>query len=455
MRDKETSPLRKKARLIILAVSAAILGFAFGVDWIGLSEPGNFSKGQMLLAATSLLLAIACVLGHRIVAAYKGLALLLLNTMVAFVMMEFGATLILKVISRFPSAPEPNAQLSYYNSQEWGAEYWREFGIAESNRYEPWVVWRRRPFSGKTINVNQEGIRLTPGADSSANSYKVFAFGGSTLWGVGAPDWGTIPAYLQAKLDSLIDRPVCVVNFGESAYVSTQGVIELLKQLQSGNVPEVAVFYDGFNDIVTAWVTGEAEAHHNLSDIAARFKGGSLTPPHIALLNRLSLVTLFKRFKTEEVASIWQSSSYADKGVDVEIAAAAVARVYLGNYELVDALARKYGFEYHFFWQPAILVTEKKLTREEQLIKAEIGVPAAVALFQAGYRRIKQAANEYPNLHYIADAYDNEKDMIWIDTVHVTPIGNQLVAKEILKVLRNGAISHQSQIIRQNNLAAK
>ena len=40
--------------------------------------------------------------------------------------------------------------------------------------------------------------------------------------GWGAPDWGTIPAYLQESLGELIEGPVCVVNKAEDGYVSAK-----------------------------------------------------------------------------------------------------------------------------------------------------------------------------------------------------------------------------------------
>ena len=84
---------------------------------------------------------------------------------------------------------------------------------------------------------------MTPGADCSAKSFKVFTFGASEMWGTGSPNWGTIPAHLQKGLEKLRQGPVCVTNFAESAYVSMQGVMMLLMQLRSGNVPDVVLFY--------------------------------------------------------------------------------------------------------------------------------------------------------------------------------------------------------------------
>ena len=72
--------------------------------------------------------------------------------------------------------------------------------------YYPYVGWRRAPFKGTTIEIDQNGIRVTPGADCSAKSFKVFTFGESSMWGTGSPDWGTIPAHLQRGLEQAETR---------------------------------------------------------------------------------------------------------------------------------------------------------------------------------------------------------------------------------------------------------
>ena len=64
------------------------------------------------------------------------------------------------------------------------------------------------------------------------------------MWGTGSPTWGTISANLQKGLEKLRPGLVCVMNYAESAYVSTQDIIMLLLQLQSGNVPDVVLFYN-------------------------------------------------------------------------------------------------------------------------------------------------------------------------------------------------------------------
>src|SRR5205823_8873814 len=217
------------------------------------------------------------LLGRRIAVLYKSLSILILNTIVIFVCLDFAARVAYKAHnSLFPGpaqvVADPRASSPFYRSQPWAAQYWREFLLSRRVRYHAFVLDRRAPFKGETINIDQKGIRLTPGADCGPNAFKVFAFGGSTMWGTGSPDWGTIPSYLQTGIEKLKNGPICVVNFGESGYMSTQSVIELMLQLQSGNIPNMTLFFDGVADIYTAYQSGRSGMHENFDQVAARFE---------------------------------------------------------------------------------------------------------------------------------------------------------------------------------------
>jgi lysophospholipase L1-like esterase len=383
--------------------------------------------------------------GDRVVAAYKGVAVVILNTLVLLTFLELAAIGISKIWN-LPSRPadegpaSPRENVSYYASQDWAAQYWHEFKLTSGVRYSPYVVWRRRaPFKGTTININEDGIRFTPGADCSSNSYKVFAFGGSTIWGTGSPDWGTIPAYLQAGLEALRGKPVCVVNFGESGFVSTQEVIQLLMELESGNIPHLVLFYDGVNDVVAAYASGRPGVHLNLSDIAARYDNSKSSSAFVEWIKTSHLFSLFEILAAglrRESKTSPTLITYETMGISATALSRSVAQVYLSNYKIVKALAQDYRFQYFFFWQPVIWTGEKLLTSEEQAMKLRVD-PALIRLSDSVYQAIElaTATSNYENLCYMARIFDNYNSQIWIDALHVTPVGNRLIAQDILDVV--------------------
>ena len=73
--------------------------------------------------------------------------------------------------------------------------------------------------------MDENGVRQTLGAGpwqrSQHHAIRIFAFGGSTMWGEGSRDDYTIPSWLQRFIYQTPYR-VRITNFGEDAYVSTQ-----------------------------------------------------------------------------------------------------------------------------------------------------------------------------------------------------------------------------------------
>ena len=381
----------------------------------------------------------------KMVDCYKIAAIFILNALVAFVCLEFASKAFFKagdlLMEPAPRAADPREKSSYYSNQPWAAQYWDEFALSRKTQYYPFAIWRRSPFKGATINIDQNGVRLTPGANCVANSFKVFTFGGSTMWGTGSPDWGTIPAYLQAALEKLRAGPICVMNFGESAYVSTQSLVQLLLQLQSGNVPNWVLFYDGPNDVYTGYQSGRAGLHENFDVLAARFQKSEApeSGPLMRLLKSFYLFSLSDKL-VDKLSQTPQVSpklvTYETMGVDGAALSQAIVERYLANYKIVDGLAREYGFKYFFFWPPYISMSQKPLTREEKSLKQSID-PALDKLYHSVYQAIEPLALEH--LYYMGKIFDTYEPLVWLDDAHVTPEGNQLIAQNMLQVIMNSA----------------
>jgi hypothetical protein len=382
---------------------------------------------------------------HQIVNCYKGIAILTLNALLLYGGLELTAFAAFKIrglsLSSSPAEERRREKVSYYSSQDWAQQYWYEHGLSVTQRYYPYVGWRRAPFKGKTIEIDQNGVRLTPGADCSATSFKVFTFGSSEMWGTGSPNWDTIPANLQKGLKKLRHGPVCVMNFAESAYVSTQDLIMLLLQLRSGNVPAVALFYNIGGDVYSAYQSGQAGEFQNLNQLAAKFERGSPYIDHLrntysyslidALMNKLTIANP-QHEPTEN-----KRVTYETMGIDAATLSDLVVQDYFGNYKIVNALAQKYGFKYFFFLPPRIFRGNKTLTPEEQEMKRETESDAALSkLYNAVYQSVERKSSQYQNFYLMADIFDHYRGLIWIDGAHVTPIGNQLIAARMLDVIQ-------------------
>jgi lysophospholipase L1-like esterase len=436
---QEKKPLFEfnRYRVGSMIAGGILIVFSFLTDKIGFSSPGSFSWGQFLLLLFGFLLLSIGLSGRRFTTYYKGVTLVIVNTIILFLLLELAAWFVINLRDA-PSKPmiNPRTFLPYYASQSWGKAYWQEFDTKLKNRYSPWVIWQPEPYKGTFMNINQDGIRVTPGAECDPGAYTIFFFGGSTAFGDGSPDWGTIPAYLQASLASIKQQPVCTKNFGAVGYVSTQELIELITQIQKGNKPDLVIFYDGVNEVYSAYQSGQACVHSDLSIIASEYNDGNIQPmEQVSTWLRDSFTfQLFQRLVHKYILkSPLKLTTYQTMGVDPKNLASGIGKCYLANYNLVDTLAERYGFKYAFFWQPVIYEGKKPLTSDEKTMFGND--PAMDELFVSAYPIIEQASTSHKNLYYIADVFDEQVQLIWNDGMHVTPVGNQLIAQAMLQKL--------------------
>jgi lysophospholipase L1-like esterase len=261
------------------------------------------------------------------------------------------------------------------------------------------------------------------------------------MFGDGSPDWGTIPAYLQADMAKLKNQPVCTINFGAVGYVSTQELIELMNQLQKGNNPDLVIFYDGINDVYAAYQSGQACVHSDLGTIASMYNDQDSAPKDtlIKWIQGSYTFQLLDRLVHKFILRTpLKITTYQTMGIDTKSLADSIAKCYLANYELVGTLAQEFGFDYAFFWQPVIYIGNKPLTKDELEMKGD--EPGMVDLFTLTYPIIEHADFDHKKLYYIADDFKRQTAQIWIDAMHITPVGNQLIAQSILQALGYGIV---------------
>jgi hypothetical protein len=122
-----------------------------------------------------------------------------------------------------------------YDKSDWAEDFWRleRQRLAHwSYPYEPFRVWGMMKWKGKYVNdvqtemgVLRRTVNTTNRACTQNPPTRVWIFGGSTVWGVGAPDSETLPSQLARQINAAGKACVEVTNFGVEAYVSSQELI--------------------------------------------------------------------------------------------------------------------------------------------------------------------------------------------------------------------------------------
>jgi hypothetical protein len=245
------------------------------------------------------------------------------------------------------------------------------------------------------------------------------------MWGVGAPDSGTIAARIQASLRDRGVTGVCIVNRGEIGFTSTQELILFQQLLQAGQVPDGVVFYDGINDISTATLSGRAAKHFELARIGARVEGG--TTALLEYFNETAMARL-----TQRIARRRKALGYAPP--DSGQLQHSVVAAYRANQLAIRAIAGARGIPVAFFWQPVLYSSHKSLTEGERYWCA--GEPEGVHRFFRGvYDEISALHDSMPHTADISNVLDGMSLPAYVDFFHTTPEANTVIADAIVDAL--------------------
>ena len=339
--------------------------------------------------------------------------------------------------------------------------------VRKSDRtvYEPYTVWKRRAYRGTHTTIDIAGSRRTVGNSSSEDALQVWVFGGSAVWGVGAPDSETIPSHLALLLNNSLGIDSTVKNLGRRGYVSTQEVIYLMRELQAGRRPDIVVFYNGVNDAaaVSLWpefpgahvsfdaVRDRFESNGEDDDIGWFARSTGLYKASRIILDRVEGDPLERDgiivYVDHDTGSTPNYRWLAERGLDL----------WLFNARVIDSLAREYGFIPLMAFQPGLWSTGKPLDpSEESLIASEMEyaglktimtVRAEMAAVLDERLINDQAPDWVMNLN---DLFAETPDPLYIDYVHVTGHGNEIAAQRIATELLERLCDQSSVLLPEN-----
>lgn len=387
-------------------------------------------------------------------------------TAVLIVLTDLTAAILLHAPRSTDALGAAHAQLQADRGARWAGELYREESHLSAIWY-PYVYWRSGPYQGRYINVRSNGLRFTannasanPG--SSSKPLKLFMFGGSTMFGLGARDDHTIPSLLAAMLRRDGVKTVEITNYGQIGYVSTQEVIELSEQLRRGDVPNLVIFYDGINDAAASYQDGVAGVPQNEFNRAREFDllnganparrralyaaAGTTFLNHTALgelarvLGARYARRLFSHIQNRLPYNRMKVGMRIQRNWDLDNDSAALPKetvaVYLENMRLVEAEGKRFGFAGLFYWQPVLYSKphqseiEKKI--EQTSYRSAPGLKQFVRETYFHARSITERVHS-PRVHDISRIFDDTTGTCFVDLFHITGHCNALVAARMEK----------------------
>ncbi|MCH8062436.1 MAG: SGNH/GDSL hydrolase family protein [Chloroflexi bacterium] len=321
-----------------------------------------------------------------------------------------------------------------------------EISGANGIRYEPYVIWKRKPYIGSLVNVDQDGNRVTHFNSDEPDALKIWMFGGSTIWGWGAPDFQTVPSLLSRNLNEDWGVDTVITNFGEDGYVSTQEMILFLRELQSDRTPDLVIFYDGANDAAAAALWPQIPGvHHNLSSVKGKLEDRKPT-----FSSRIRSLAIFKvlnialrQVGLDTNASIPAGTALAaGREDDAALTARRAFDILLQNRKIISALEDAYGFRSLFMFQPALGIGDKPLTSEEESMYAiSLARPEGYALRMGALMRPEllrylKSGSAADNVFDMSNVFKNTTETVYLDWAHLSGEGNRLVAEKMSGIVR-------------------
>ena len=272
------------------------------------------------------------------------------------------------------------------------------------------------------VNINSFGFRGPEiSMEKPADTFRIFVVGGSTTFGSAATsDDNTVPGYLQKKFDMIdLGLNVEVINAGTvGAYSKTEA--PFVKDVLFDFDPDLIIVFDGWNDVWISYtshidergVEGQLyDIVRDLHDIMPYYK----TPfviRDIAMKNKNTF-----------------SGTWDETNLDKKIG------LWVERWDEVCISAERKDIKTFVMIQPILGTGDRIITEFE---KPNLSADEDFILVPIALQKYADVLPELTNCTYKADLthiFDNHKQTIFFDLVHVGDEGNMIIAEEIYELV--------------------
>jgi hypothetical protein len=320
------------------------------------------------------------------------------------------------------TSSDVRAGLPNYQGVDWADTHFREFLELEEVHHS-YVGWRRLPYQGATINIDQNGMRRTYADPATTPTKTIAFFGGSTLWGSGSDDEHTIPSAFARLWPEYR-----AFNFGETAHTAHQNLNGLVQVLAKGLKPDVVVFYNGSSELnkcrvgLTAFSTTDEPEIRRLLDRERR--GLQAGEAFRSIFQPVRMLARKLRHSVE--ARLYGPVERHDCSTD-PAKAELIARTLLWDWLAAKRLVEGYGGRFVAAMQPVAYfsATRKDHIRIDRALTEQ---------YKTVYSKYDALLGDFPDLESnfldLRGVFDRD-EYIYIDADHAAPNGNALIAAAI------------------------
>lgn len=333
--------------------------------------------------------------------------------------------------------------------------WWTEESHQLASVYHPALSWIMRRQDTPHIHIDEQGIRRTTNTAGAETPQRVYVFGGSTIFGVQAADDETIPSYLSRRMSDTAS-PRYVRNMGQLGYTLPQQVRFFTELLKTGDVPALAIFYFGCNDLYVSLRAGKPMQVFQQQEIRNRLGNiwllhGDTDAGNYSLINRRLLTGFdFSWITPRHIKLIYYPSAILKRLRRVETPPPATGELSAPQRQAIadhiitettrqadflETLAKTYGFRYMLALQPILYTKSHQSPQEAVLIEKAAAFAydryssELYATIAAGLRRSGRHITD------LTPAVSGRTDTIYTDECHMLPTGNAVIADELFRNL--------------------
>ena len=224
----------------------------------------------------------------------------------------------------------------------------------------------------------------------SEDTFRIFAVGGSTTFGIGAPDGNSWPALLREKFASIdTQKNVEIINAGIPSATSYNN-FQLIKNKLVTFEPDLLIIYEGVNEQVCSL------PEYSNSDTQAT-----------------------KEF-LEQLCGVYAQKNYPD---------------FLANrYSDICDFGKKNNFDVVLIIQPTVMFEGKILTDQELSSYFDRSVYSVMLYDYENLTNtvLTQTTNCYSTVSFV-EIFDDYDIPIYFDYMHSTHVGNDIISEHILE----------------------
>ncbi len=337
-----------------------------------------------------------------------------------------------------------------YQGQPWAAQYFDSLYRVHM-RWYPYAYWKASPMTSPYLNIDADGNRVTwhpphRAAGTQRPVVRLFMIGGSTLWGTGVRDDHALASLIARRFADNPAYDLEVTNLGQIGYVSTQELLLLYQLLRRGQRPDLVIFYDGVNDVFTAYQNGIGGLTQSEFFRVQEFSilGSSLGRKRlyrIALRTALmstGLADLVKLLAGKDNPNMLPHNikpspllTYLAPPQDFEGIDALerdVVEMYLFNVQMDRMLGERFKFRSLFYWQPTVFSKNELAPFERRLLP---GDPTRAEFFKGTYNRLADVAGANGIIDISGLLNNRHHQLYFIDPYHLNESANQIVADKM------------------------